>query len=49
MPFSSNFSHYNWIGQVITKKIGVVIARGMPHHQVVKLEVVILVAKVRYF
>jgi hypothetical protein len=31
------------------KKIGVVIARGMPHHQVVKLEVVILVAKVGIF
>jgi hypothetical protein len=44
MPFSSRFSHFNQIGQIIKDMF----EGGMPHHHVVKLKV-ILVTKTRVF
>jgi hypothetical protein len=46
MLFSSHFFHCNQIGQVV-KDMSWRCAHGMPHHHVVRLEVIILVTKVR--
>jgi hypothetical protein len=46
MLFSSHFWHCSRIEQVV-KDMFWHCARGMPHHHVVKLEVIILVAKVK--
>ncbi len=48
MPFSRHFFHCSLIRQSI-KDMFWSCACGMPHHHVVKLEVVILVAKVKVF
>jgi hypothetical protein len=45
MSFSSCFSHCDQIQQVVKDMF----VGGIPHHHVVKLEVVIRVAKVRVF